>query len=64
MGAQAGPSNLLKAKKAKGKAKKPINAGKIKKTTEKQRLAELEKAATEFVSSLCPDSPAADRTYR
>ncbi|KAF7969085.1 hypothetical protein HWV62_14240 [Athelia sp. TMB] len=50
MGAQAGPSNLLKSKKAKGKAKKPVNAGKIKKTTEKQRLADLEKAATEFVA--------------
>ncbi|KZP30815.1 hypothetical protein FIBSPDRAFT_945737 [Athelia psychrophila] len=51
MGPQAGPSNLSKAKKPKGKDKKPINAGKIKKTTEKQRVVELEKAAVEFVAA-------------
>ncbi|KZP30818.1 ATP-dependent RNA helicase dbp-4, partial [Athelia psychrophila] len=51
MGPQAGPSNLSKAKKSKGKDKKPINAGKIKKTTEKQRVVELEKAAVEFVAA-------------
>lgn len=64
MGAQAGPSNLSKAKKAKGKDKKPINAGKIKKTTEKQRVVELEKAAVEFVSSHPPTVLVADRTCR
>lgn len=50
MGAQAGPSNLHKAKNAKVKDKRPVNAGKAKKLTEKQRIIELEKAATEFVS--------------
>lgn len=57
MGPQAGPSNLSKAKKVKSKVKKPINAGKVKKTTEKQRVVELEKAAIEFVSNLSFNSP-------
>ena len=50
MAAQAGPSNPLKIKRTKPKGKNALKSGKAKKLSEKQQIAELEKAATEFVS--------------
>lgn len=50
MAAVAGPSNPLKNRKLKNKTKNAVKSGKVKKITEKQRIAELEKAASDFVS--------------
>ena len=59
MAAHAGPSNPPKLRKAKRNVQKVIRSGKTKKTSEKQRIAELENAAAEFVSrvlsSACTD---------
>ena len=50
MGAQAGPSNPLKARSVRQNAKKALKSGKAKKISEKHRIMELERAAAEFVS--------------
>lgn len=50
MAPQAGPSNPPTSKRSKIKAKPTVKSGKVKKITEKQRIADLERAATQFVS--------------
>jgi len=49
---QAGPSNPNRKRKQNKPGQKPLKTGKLKKTTEQQKLDALERDATNFVSEI------------
>jgi hypothetical protein len=53
MAAHAGPSKPLEARKVKRNTKKVLQPRKAKKSSEKLRIVELERAAAEFVRRGC-----------